>query len=127
MTLTEDEIKRFNELTKQSMLKSISELEFNSFGTSTKEEQTSFTLDNLQKAIDLLYPILYYGQSEFATKGSLYLVKKYDIYPEYILIHPDDFQEVKKLIKGRRLVSIKEYDFSHALFAKITDIKYHGG
>lgn len=130
-SLTEDEIERFRELVKQGMLKSISELEldsFSSFSTSTKEEPTSLTMEDLNKAIDLVYPILYYAEASFVSKKILYHIKKSNINPEYILINPEDFQEVKKQIGDkRRLVNIRKYNVAHALFAEVIDIKYRGG
>jgi hypothetical protein len=129
--LTKDEIERFRELVKDGMLKSISELELNalsSFGTSTKEEPTSLTLEDLNRAIDLVYPVLYYAEASFIPKRKLYLIKKSNINPEYILINSDDFQEIKKQIGNkRRLVNIRKYNVAHALFAEVIDIKYRGG
>jgi len=129
--LTEEEIKRFHELVKEGMLKSISELELDTFSTlttATKEEPKSLTLEELDKAIDLLYPILYYAEASFIPKRTLYHIKKSNINPEYILINPDDFQEVKKQIGDkRRLVNLRKYNVVHALFAEVIDIKYRGG
>lgn len=128
---TEEEmIERFRELVKQGILKSISELEINTFGTFgtfTKEEPTSLTLEDFNKAIDLVYPILYYAQANFVPKRTLYHIKKSDINPEYILINPEDFYEVKKQIGDkRRLVNLRKYNVAHALFAEVIDIKYRG-
>jgi hypothetical protein len=91
--------------------------------SASQSEPKSLTLEDLNKAMDLVCPVLYYGQTKFITKGTLYLIKKTDINPEYILIHPDDFQEVKEKITGRRLVPLKKYNIAHALFAEVMDIK----
>lgn len=128
--LTEEDMERFRELTKQGILKSISKLESNAlnfFETSTNQEPTSLTMEDLYKAIDLVYPVLYYTQSTFVSKRNLYLIKKSNINPEYILINPDDFQEVKKQIGDkRRLVNLRKYNVAYSLFAEVIDIKYCG-
>jgi len=66
------------------------------------------TLEKLQEAIDLVYPPLYYGLDKHIERGVLYLCKETDFNPEYIVLHPDDFETVKSKITARRLVHIKD-------------------
>lgn len=66
------------------------------------------TLEKLQEVIDLVYPPLYYGLDKHIERGVLYLCKETDFNPEYIVLHPDDFEAVKSKITARRLVHIKD-------------------
>lgn len=68
----------------------------------------TLTLEKLDAVIKKFSPpVLYYGISEFAEKGSLFYCKKSDSFPECIICHPDDFVTVKHLLSQRRLVHIR--------------------
>lgn len=69
---------------------------------------TTLTLGDIQKAIDLVYPPLYYGLDKNTKRGTLYHCKETDYSPEYIVCHPDDFEDVKSKITARRLVHVKD-------------------
>jgi hypothetical protein len=69
---------------------------------------SSLTVEELQKIIDMLYPVLYYGLDKNMERGSLYLCKETEFSPECIILHPDDFEDVKSTITVRRLVHIKD-------------------
>ncbi len=66
------------------------------------------TLEKLQEVIDLVYPPLYYGLDKNLERGVIYLCKETDFNPEFIALHPDDFEIVKSKITARRLVPIKD-------------------
>jgi Uma2 family endonuclease len=72
---------------------------------------STLTFERLQEAIDLVCPVLYYEISKFINPGAIYYIKPQENLgiPEYIIVHPDDFNEVKAIITWRRLVSIKEW------------------
>jgi len=81
----------------------------NSFSTyANATEENTLTLDKLQKIIDEYFPILLYGTAVFVTPGEFYLCKETDLSPEYIVCHPGDLEQIKKLIPTRRLVHIKD-------------------
>ena len=81
----------------------------NIFSTSTSTSQEStLTIEDFQKMIDKVFPILLYGTAEFVTPGELYHCKETDLSPEYIVCHPSDLERIKKLLPNRRLVHIKD-------------------
>lgn len=64
--------------------------------------------DDLQHAIDLLCPPLYYALDKNIELGHIIYAKETDLCPEFIVIHFDDFETVKQKITGRRLVHLKD-------------------
>lgn len=109
-SLSEDEIKRFRELTKQGILKSISELEFGIFTTSAKEEPTPLTLEDFKKMFETVYPILYYKITKFIEPGAIYKIKKTKFFPEYIIFNLEDLDKVEGSLAGHyTLVDISEW------------------
>lgn len=77
----------------------------------TQNVQTNFTIEDLNRIIDVLFPKLYYGLSEFVEQGSFFLIKKTDINPEWILVNPNDFPVVKEQLgKVRTLIPISKYE-----------------
>ena len=85
-----------------------------STNTSTSSEST-LTMEGFQKMIDEFFPILLYGTAEFVKHGELYHCKETDLSPEYIVCHPSDFEQIKKLLPNRRLVHIKDEPQEKAL------------
>lgn len=65
--------------------------------------------------IDEFFPILLYGTAEFVKPGELYHCKETDLSPEYIVCHPSDLEQIKKLLSNRRLVHIKDEPQEKAL------------
>jgi hypothetical protein len=81
----------------------------NLFSTSASpSSQSTLTMEDFQKMIDKVFPILLYGTAEFVTPGEFYHCKETDISPEYIVCHPDDLARIKELLPNRRLVHIKD-------------------
>ena len=81
----------------------------NSFSTSTSiPSESTLTMESFQKMIDEFFPILLYGTAEFVKPGELYHCKETDLSPEYIVCHPSDLEQIKKLLPNRRLVHIKD-------------------
>ena len=81
----------------------------NPFSTSTStSSESTLTMESFQKMIDEFFPILLYGTAEFVTPGELYHCKETDLSPEYIVCHPNDLEQIKKLLPNRRLVHIKD-------------------
>jgi hypothetical protein len=60
------------------------------------------------EALNEIHPVLYYGTSKFQEKGEIIHVAASNLYPEYIVCHPDDLDEVKSKIKTRILVHISK-------------------
>lgn len=85
-----------------------------STNTSTSSEST-LTIESFQKMIDELFQILLYGTAEFVKPGELYHCKETDLSPEYIVCHPSDLEQIKKLLPNRRLVHIKDEPQEKAL------------
>ena len=76
----------------------------------------TLTPEKMQAAIDLVYPVLYYGTDRLLDRGRIYHVKKTDDNPEFIVFHPEDMQEVKDLIGWkRRMVHLKNEPFDESL------------
>jgi hypothetical protein len=71
------------------------------------EAGDTLTLEKLQKALDDLFPILYYALDSNVQPGHYFHVKAGDLNPEFLVIHPDDFEAVRVGLPGRRLVHIK--------------------
>lgn len=81
----------------------------NPFSTSTSTpSENTLTMESFQKMIDEFFPILLYGTAEFVKPGELYHCKETDLSPEYIVCHPSDLEQIKKLLPNRRLVHIKD-------------------
>lgn len=81
----------------------------NPFSTSTgTPSESTLTMESFQKMIDEFFPILLYGTAEFVKPGELYHCKETDLSPEYIVCHPSDLEQIKKLLPNRRLVHIKD-------------------
>ena len=81
----------------------------NIFSTSARTSQEStLTMEDFQKMIDKVFPILLYGTAEFVMPGELYHCKETDLSPEYIVCHPSDLERIKELLPNRRLVHIKD-------------------
>ena len=81
----------------------------NLFSTSTStQSESTLTMESFQKMIDEFFPILLYGTAEFVKPGELYHCKETDLSPEYIVCHPNDLEQIKKLLPNRRLVHIKD-------------------
>ena len=81
----------------------------NSLSTSAStSSESTLTMESFQKMIDEFFPILLYGTAEFVTPGELYHCKETDLSPEYIVCHPSDLEQIKKLLPNRRLVHIKD-------------------
>lgn len=67
------------------------------------------TIEDIQKAIDLICPILYYSVDKNIEKGCAYLCKETEFCPEFIVCNPDDFEVLKIGIgQTRRLVHLKD-------------------
>lgn len=81
----------------------------NIFSTSTSASQEStLTMEDFQKMIDKVFPILLYGTADFVAPGELYHCKETDLSPEYIVCHPSDLERIKEILPNRRLVRIKD-------------------
>jgi hypothetical protein len=78
--------------------------------TSTKtKEDITLTVEKIQKLINTWFPILYYELDTNIEKGSFYKVKETDWNPEFIIVHPEDFEIVSNVFRStRRLVHIKD-------------------
>ena len=88
----------------------------NLFSTSASaSSESTLTMEVFQKMIDELFPILLYGTAEFVKPGELYHCKETDLSPEYIVCHPNDLEQIKKLLPNRRLVRIKDEPQEKAL------------
>ena len=79
----------------------------NLFSTSACPSST-LTMEDFQKMIDKVFPILLYGTAEFVTPGEFYHCKETELSPEYIVCHPNDLARIKELLPNRRLVHIKD-------------------
>jgi len=71
-------------------------------------DKNILTFEMIQGLIDKVLPILLYGTSEYINQGEMYLCKETELSPEYIVVHPNDLEEVKRTITSRRLVHIKD-------------------
>lgn len=81
----------------------------NLFSTSASpSSQSTLTMEDFQKMIDKVFPILLYGTAEFVTSGEFYHCKETDLSPEYIVCNPNDLTRIKELLPNRRLVHIKD-------------------
>lgn len=69
----------------------------------------SLTADKLIGIWNTFHPILYYGVTKYCRPQEIIYVKKGKYNPEYIVIHPDDLEEVKKKITNRQLKPLSEY------------------
>lgn len=78
-----------------------------STSTSTSSEST-LTMESFQKMLDEFFPILLYGTAEYVKPGEIYYCEEADSLPEYIVCHPSDLEQIKKLLPNRRLVHIKD-------------------
>ena len=88
----------------------------NPFSTSTSTpSENTLTMESFQKMIDEFFPILLYGTAEFVKQGELYHCKETDLSPEYIVCHPSDLEQIKKLLPNRHLVHIKDEPKEKAL------------
>ena len=86
--------------------------------TVAADTKTNFTIEDLNKIVETLFPTLYYGLSNFVKEGEFFLIKKTDMNPEWIVVHPNDFEIVKEQLgRVRTLVPIKEYvpDYSNLI------------
>jgi hypothetical protein len=97
------------------------------------EQNNSITaekiLQNIQEAIDVICPILYYHVSRFVEKGQVIYIKANDYCPEYIVVNKDDFVYIKDNLKNRQLKNISEAPLSsytvHSLTEQnFTDIRF---
>lgn len=79
------------------------------FSTSANaSSESTLTMEDFHKMLDKVFPILLYGTAEFVKPGELYHYKETDLSPEYIVCHPSDLEQIKKLLPNRRLVHIKD-------------------
>ena len=69
----------------------------------TATAPTSLTMEDFQKAIDLIRPVLYYVESEYVQEEYIFLLRASEYYPEHIYLNPLDFGRVKNLISWRTL------------------------
>lgn len=70
--------------------------------------QKSFTVEMFRDMLDKYFPVLYYGLDKNIERGIIYLCNETDFNPEFIIVHPDDFEEVKTKITARRLVHLRD-------------------
>jgi hypothetical protein len=66
-----------------------------------------FRIETLQKIIADLTPTLYYGLTEFAERGQVYICKETEWYPKFVILHPEDFEQFKREISPIRLVEMR--------------------
>ncbi len=78
-----------------------------STNTSASSEST-LTMEDFHEMLGKVFPILLYGTAEFVKPGELYHCKETELSPEYIVCHPSDLEQIKKLLPNRRLVHIKD-------------------
>ncbi len=94
------------------MLKSIEEEFsnnlFGSFSTHTNIQNETLTLEKYQEMIFLIFPRLYYATADYCQKGQMYICEETEFNPEYIIFHPDDFENIKENLKERTLVHIND-------------------
>jgi ABC-type uncharacterized transport system substrate-binding protein len=76
--------------------------------TSSSESSKTLTIETFQKLIHQFYPPLYYGTADYIEKGNIIICDETEDNPEYIIFHPDDIEEVKKMISTRTLVHLKD-------------------
>lgn len=69
----------------------------------------NFTFADLVAIQDKICPPLYYATIEECERGRVYYIKGGKFHPEYVVFHPDDFDEIKQNIVGRRLVHLRDY------------------
>lgn len=67
-----------------------------------------FTFQQLQKTIEALTPVFYYGLPEFAERGQVYVCKATEWNQQFVILHPDDFEQFKQSITPVRLVHLRD-------------------
>ena len=110
------------------MINSIEEELYNNLFDSSSTTYTNiknepFTIEKFQEIIYLLYPKLYYATATHFQKGQMYICKETEYNPEYIIFHPDDFENVKESTKGRTLVHIKNEPKEEGLKRLLKNLK----
>ena len=89
---------------------------------------TTFTIENLIEAYDLIYPPIHFVTSKFLDEGKIYLIKGHTIgflkYPRCIFFHPSFLQEVSISVP-MRLIPLSELEPEYK-FIKL-DEKEDGG
>lgn len=68
----------------------------------------NLTFEALLRARDTVFPPLYYATSEVVERGQILLAEETAHSPEYIVFHPDNLEDIRKSITGRRLVHLRE-------------------
>jgi hypothetical protein len=68
----------------------------------------NLTIDDLLRARDIVFPPLYYATSEEIERDKILAVKETSTHPEYIVFHPDNLEDIRKSITGRRLVHLRD-------------------
>jgi hypothetical protein len=81
------------------------------FGDSHKELSSGTSGDNMKLTIDRLLSIqgllvtpLYYAEVDAVQPGLCMVCNE----PEFIIIHPDDFEQVKAMLPHRKLVPLRD-------------------
>jgi len=75
----------------------------------TTEKGDTLTYEKLIEVLDEGFSTLYYGTASYVDQGILYHSKKTSISPEFIICNPEDLDQVKNLIRHRRLLHISKY------------------
>lgn len=95
--------------------------------TSTNIKPETLTLEKFQEIIYLINPKLYYATDINLEKGSIYIIKETDSNPECIIFHPEDFENIKSVTRGRTLVHIKDEPKEDILERLSSKMKKHTG
>lgn len=83
---------------------------------------SSISVDDIRNIYKKLFPVLYYIKSEMGCRGSIIRVKKTRFSPEFIVIHPEDFEKIEKHlskyftltpVKNAPIDNIKPYEFDY--------------
>jgi len=84
----------------------------------------TLTAAKIKEMFEKAMPPLYYAIDYYDTvkPGEIYWVKAGKYNPEFILVHPQNFEQVQKMITWRRLVHIREYVPD---FAKLFDFDFN--
>ena len=81
-------------------------------GTSTAQP-AALTPAVMREIYDLVCPILYYCKSTLNEPGTIIHADALEIYPEYIVVHPDDLERLRVALQyKRRLVHVTEWKMS---------------
>ena len=76
--------------------------------TEAQIDPQGITLERMLEALESFRPVLYYATEDSLDRGVYFVCKESAFNPQFLIMHPDDFESVRESVPHLRLVHLRD-------------------